>query len=169
MTVLIHIGRRVPRSWFRRKANTIKGLLTFQENIWQIINQSINTAKRKAKNDGRLLFVTKKEYEKEDLNYQIEWLKVIIQGTPEQEEEEYQEAQQLDGAMEKHFKKDFEPDNNLKKVFKSKLLTPTKLKEAYDKGYDATKEKSISEKLLEMGILKHIEKIDDYENREFVI
>lgn len=168
MTVLIHIGRRVPRSWFRRKANTIKGLLTFQENIWQIINQSIGTAKRKAKNSS-LTFVTKKEYEKEDLNYQIEWLKIIIQGTPEQEEEELQEARQLEGALEKHFKKDFEPDSNLKKVFKSKLLTPLKLKEMYEKGFSAAKDKSIKDKLLEMGILIHMEKINDYENREFVI
>ena len=60
MTVLINVGRRVPRSWFRRTAKKIGGLISFQENIWVIMNQSLNLAKKKANADGRLKFVMTK-------------------------------------------------------------------------------------------------------------
>jgi len=168
MTVVIHIGRRVPRSWYRRGAAKIKGLMTFQENIWQMIVQSLNTARKKAQADGRMKFIITKETENEDMNYQLEWRKVTIQGNSEMEKEEYEDSLKLYDKLGKSFKKDFEPDNRLAKHFKSKLLNGVKIEEAYHKGYGAMKTNNIANKLLEMGILTHIEWINDFDSREEV-
>ena len=46
---------------------------------------------------------------------------------------------------------------NLSKVFKTKILNADKMKQAYEKGYGASKNKNISKILLEMGIITHIE------------
>ncbi len=168
MTVMVHIGRRVPRSWYRRGAAKIKGLITFQENIWQMIVQSLNTAKKKAIADGRMKFVIVKDIENEDMNYQLEWRKVTIQGTPAMEEEEYKDSLKLYDKLGKSFKKDFEVDTRLAKHFKSKFLNSTKVDEAYKKGYGAMEKNNISNKLLEMGILTHVEWINDFDSREEV-
>lgn len=166
MTVIVHIGRRVPRSWYRRTATKIKGLLTFQENIWQMIIKSLNIAKRRANNDGRIKFNITKEIEPEDMNYQLEWLKVIIQGTPDMEEDEYKDTLKLYDTLGKTFKKDYPVDNNLAKHFKTKKLSTFKVDEAYKKGYGAMENSNIANKLLEMGILTHVEKLDDYNSRD---
>lgn len=168
MTVVVHIGRRVPRSWYRRGAAKIKGLMTFQENIWQMITQSLNTARKKANADGRLKFIITKEVENEDMNYQLEWRKVTIQGTPEMEEDEYKDTLKLYDKLGKSFKKDFEVDSRLAKHFKSKILNGSKVEEAYEKGYGAMESNNISNKLLEMGILTHVEWIKDFDSREEV-
>ena len=78
MTVLVTVGRRVPRGWFRRGAQRIKGLVTFQENIWQMISQSFNLAKKKDIADGRMRWIITREKESEDIHYQIEWIKNTI-------------------------------------------------------------------------------------------
>ena len=54
MTVLINIGRRVPRNWAKRQLHRLSGLISFQENIWQMVKTSLTTAKRKATEAGPL-------------------------------------------------------------------------------------------------------------------
>lgn len=168
MTVIIHFGRRVPRSWFRRGASQIKGLMTFQENIWQMICQSLSTAKKKATVDGRMTFCIEKDTENEDMNYQIEWCKVIIQGTPDMEEDEYNDVLKMYDKLGKVFKKDFEVDQRLASHFKTKMLNSTKVEEAYQKGYGSVESNNIANKLLEMGILTHVEWNKDFDSRENV-
>lgn len=165
MTVQIHLGRRVPRSWFRRQASRVKGLVTFQENIWQIIKQSLHLAKRKANAAGTLKFIMTADREIEDLNYEIEWIKIVIQGTEKQEEEEYNDTMKLYGPLSKTLKKDIPKDERMKKHFKTKVLSASKVEEAYKKGYGSIGDGSIANKLLEMGILTHIELIKDYDTR----
>jgi len=166
MTVVVHVGRRVPRAWFRRQANKVKGLITFQEHLWTMIKQSLSLAKRKANESGKLTFVLTGDSEIEDLNYVIEWLKVTIQGTPEQEQEEYEDSLKLYNPLNKVFKKDMPTDANMAKHFKSKILNVTKVDDAYKKGYGSIGEDNIANKMLEMGILTHVEKIDDYDSRQ---
>jgi len=161
MTVLVNVGRRMPRSWFRRTATKAKGLITFQENIWQMIKQSLSMAKRKANASGEIKFVMTFDREIEDLNYEIEWIKIIIQGTNAQEEEEYNEAMQMYQPFRKIFKKEMPEDERYKKHFNSKILSASKVDEAYKKGYGAINDNNISNKLLEMGILTHIEWIKE--------
>jgi len=169
ITVVIHVGRRLPRNWFRRQAKKLAGLMSFQENIWLMINQSLNLAKRKANNSGKITFIMTKDKETEDLHYELEWLKIIIQGTKEQEEEEYNESMQLYKPLGQIFKKEIPKDDDMKKYFKSKILSQVKIGEAYKEGYGAIGDNNLSNKLLEMGILTHIEWIKDFETREVVI
>jgi hypothetical protein len=169
MTVLIHIGRRMPRAWLRRQAQAVVGLMSFQENIWLIIRQSMSMAKKKANMSGIINFVMTLDDETEDMNYKIEWIKIIIQGTKEQEKEEYDEAMKMYQPLGKLFKKEIPKDDNLRKHFKSKVLTGFKIEQAYKAGHGAVEDNNISNKLLEMGILTHIEWIDDFDSRQVFI
>jgi hypothetical protein len=126
----------------------------------------MNLAKRKANNSSTgVKFVITNDIETEDLNYQIQWIKVVIQGTPEQELEEYNEAQAMYQPFGKIMKKELPSDERMKRFFKTKMLSSTQVEEAYKSGYGSVSDNNIANKLLEMGILTHIEKIDDYQNR----
>jgi len=165
MTVIIKVGRRVPKSWFRRKAQKVKELITFQENIWQMLSQSLSKAKKSADKHGGLKFMIERKIESEDIHYNLEWRIVTIQGTEKEEEEEYNESLGLYDKLGKQFKKDYDVDTRMSKIFNSKILGPAKIKEAYDKGYGSVSDKSIVNKLLEMGIMTHIEWIKDFDSR----
>jgi len=160
------VGRRIPKSWFRRQGNRVVGLISFQENLWQIIKQSLGLAKKKANASGKLDFMMTNDREDEDLNYEIEWIKIIIRGSREQEQEEYEEALQMYQPLGKILKREMPKDERLERHFKSKILNNTKVHDAYEKGYGASDKNNISNKLLEMGILTHMEWIDDFDSRE---
>lgn len=172
ITLLVSIGRRVPRSWYRRQAQKAKGLITFQENIWMMIRQSMQLGKRRCNASGKGKWVMTYDKEIEDLNYQIEWIKIIIQGDKKFEEEEYNDALKMYEPFSKVFKQDMPKDDRLKKHFKTKVLSATKVDEAYKKGYGELTGKvgsNIANKLLEMGILTHIEWIKDFDSRDVEI
>lgn len=166
MTVVIHIGRRVPRKWFKRTATKLKGIITFQEHMWTIIKQSMSLAKRKASADGRLKFVIKSDKEIEDIEYQIEWMIITIQGTKKQEEEEYNEAKAMYSSLGTVLKKEMPSSDKMKEHFKSRVLASAKVQDAYKQGYGAMEDNNIANKLLEMGILTHIEWHKDFDSRE---
>jgi len=169
MTVLVHIGRRVPRNWFKRVGRTAAGFISFQENLWVIIKQSMNLAKRRANESGKIKFVLTHEEEEEDLNYKLQWIKVVIQGTEEQEKEEYEDSMKLYLPLNKVFKKEMPKNENMGKHFKTKILSSAKVEEAYKEGYGAAQDNNVANKLLEMGILTHIEWIKDYNMRDVFI
>jgi hypothetical protein len=166
MTVIFHVGRRIPKSWYKRLGGRVKGLMTFQENLWQIVQGSLKKAKKKADGYDGITFNLTSETESEDLHYQIEWRKVIIRSTPEMEEEEYNEILNMYTKLGKKFKKDFPMDDKLAKHFKSKLLTPMQIEDAYAKGYGAMSNNNIANKMLEMGILTHVEWNKDFDVRQ---
>ena len=166
MTVVVHIGRRVPRKWFRRQANKVKGLISFQENIWQMINQSMRLGKKKCNASGKGTWLMSTEAEVEDLNYEIEWLKIAIRGDEAFEQEEYEEALQMYKPFDKVFKKDFPKDENMSKHFKTKVLNSAKVEDAYKAGFGAVSDNNVSNKLLEMGIITHIEWVKDFDGRD---
>jgi len=166
MTVVLYVGRRIPKAWFKRQMSRAAGLVTFSENIWIMIGQAFSLAKRKCNQSGKGEWIQTKETESEDLHYNIEWIKILIRGTPEFEKEEYEEAKRLYAPFEKHFKKEFKTDINLKKHFKSKVLNAAKVEDAYKKGYGSVGDSNISNKLLEMGILTFLEHVEDYELRK---
>lgn len=125
-------------------------------------------AKRKANAAGTLTFILTNDKESEDLHYEIQWIKIVIRGTEAQEKEEYEEALTMYQPLSKTFKKELPKDVNMKKHFKTKVLSGAKVQEAYQKGYGAISDNNIANKLLEMGILTHIEKIDDHQSRNDV-
>lgn len=141
--------------------------MSFQEHLYTIIKQSFNLAKRKANasNTG-IKFVITTDVEIEDLNYELNWLKIVVQGTKEQEEEEYKEAMAMYQPFGKIMKKEMPIDDGLKKFFKTKILSPTQVEEAYKKGFGSVSDNNIANKLLEMGILTHIQLIQDYDTRD---
>jgi hypothetical protein len=157
----------MPVNWFKRTATIAGGLLSFQQNIWMMINNSMQLAKRKATQSGTgIQFIIQRDREREDLHYQIEWLKIMIRGNKDQETEEYNEAMQMYSRFKNVFgKKEFPKDVELSRHFKTKILGGIKVDEAYSKGYGAVSENSIANKLLEMGILTHIELLEDWESR----
>ena len=169
MTVLISIARRTPRNWFKRQAGKAKGLMTFQENIWQIIKQSLTKAKKAANADGRVDFVLTNEVETEDLHYQLEWLRIKIQGNEEDEKEEYEDSLQMYKSLSKILKKELPQDESMKSHFKTKLLSTDKVQEMYKQGYGASGDNNIANKLLEMGILTHIEWDKDFDSRDIIL
>lgn len=161
MTVVIKIGRRIPRKWFKRTASKMKGLLTFQENIWLIISRSLTLAKKKATEaPGDMIFDKKNYREPEDINFDLEWIEIIIHGNPDEEEEEYQEAMQMYKTLKQVFKKEFKPDEAMMKEFKTKQLSKVQLEKSYKVGFGAAKDDTLAQKLLELGILTYVEKID---------
>ena len=166
--LIVNIGRRIPRSWFRRQATKVRGLITFQENIWQMIKSSMSMGMRKCNASGKGKWIQTREIEIEDMHYEIEWIKILIQGDKEFEKEEYEDAMDLYKQFGKIFKSDLQipKDNPLRKQFKTKILSEAKVNEAYKKGFGSVSDNNLSNKLLEMGILTHVELIDDHEIKE---
>jgi len=156
----------VPKSWFRRQASRIGGLISFQENIWLIIKQSLQMAKKKANASGKISFVMTQDRESEDMNYDIQWIKITIRGSKEMEKEEYEDSLKLYDPLNKIFKKQLPKDERLSRQFKTKVLSGAKVDEAYKKGYGAMSDKNVANKLLEMGILTHIEWVQDFDSRQ---
>lgn len=134
-----------------------------------MIKQSLNLARRKAQVSKTIKFVLTQDSEHEDLNYDLEWIKIVIQGSKEQEKEEYDEAMGLYRPLNKTFKKEMPKDERMMMHIKTKVLSTTKVDEAYKKGYGAIGDNNISNKLLEMGIITHIELIEDYDTRDEII
>lgn len=133
-----------------------------------MIESSMKMGMRKCNATGKGKWVQTKDTEKEDIHYQLEWIKIVIQGSKEFEKEEYEDALNLYKSFGQTFKRDLEipSDNPLKKHFKTKVLSQAKVSEAYKKGYGSVENNNISNKLLEMGILTHVEYIDDHDSRD---
>lgn len=163
---MINVGRRIPRNWFKRTMDAASGLITFQTNLWIMIEQSLRLAKRKATiADNGVKIIIKKEYENEDLHYQLEWLNVIITGNEKQELEEYNEAMTMYSSFKNLLKKDIPKDERMSRHLKTTMLNDVKVEDAYKKGYGALGNESVANKLLEMGIMTRIELIKDYDAR----
>jgi hypothetical protein len=155
----------------KRKLSTLAGMISFQEHIWIIVKQSLNMARKKANasNTG-IKFIMTQDVESEDLSYNLEWIRIMIRGTKEQEEEEYNDTMKLYNPLNNMLsKKEMPKDANLGKHFNSKILQSFKVEEAYKKGYGAMGQENVSNKLLELGILTHVEQIDDFDSREYEI
>lgn len=165
MTVKLFIGRRVPKRAMARIAQKIGGILSFQEYIWLMIKSSFTKVKKKMTTAG-IYCSLKVEEESEDLFYNLQWIKVEIQGTKEQEEDEYKDCQKMYDAMGVLFKKKEVPkDANLAKHFKSKILDAKTIEDSYRAGHGAVKDRSIADKLLEMGILTSMSYTEDWQSR----
>jgi hypothetical protein len=135
--------------------------MTFQENMWLIIDRSMIIAKKKATASNTGISFVKQSYrEPENMHFDLEWIVITIEGNPQQEQEEYDEAMQMYKGLKSVFKKDLPKDNEFMKPFKTTRLTIEQLEKAYKEGYGAIGDQSISQKLLELGILTHIEKIE---------
>ena len=130
-----------------------------------MISQSLSLAKRRATESGKLKFSLTKESEIEDVHYQLEWLVVIIQGTEEQEQEEYDDTMKLYGQLKNTLKKEIPKDDEMLKFFKTKMLNEEELQKAYKEGYGSMEDNNIANKMLELGILTSVVFLKDYDTR----
>lgn len=172
MTVIFRVGRRVQISWAKRTLDKATGLLSFQENIWQMIRMGLTQAKKRVISQSIMAVAITNEEETEDMFYKIEWIVVKIQGTESQEIEEEEEFKGFHKAFKNVFKNEMPKDEtggSLKKMFKSKIVSMQAVEEAYKKGYEDLSENNMANKLLEMGIMTNLERIEDYKERPMEI
>lgn len=175
MTIILHVGRRTSKQWFRRQYNAAVGMVTFQENLWLMVKQAIYNAKKKAneaasrdeEHKGIIFNIIPKE-ENESLNTKIEWLKIVIQGSEAQEDDEYKDIQNFYKPFGKLFKRSTTEMTVTDKAnfFKSSVLNAAQVEDAYKKGYGSVNDKNISNKMLEMGILLAVDYRRDFNDSE---
>ena len=175
MTLTIMLGRRVPKKWFKRFGASLGKLIGFQEHIWTIIIQSFAKSKRAMNKDGRGTCITEKLRESEDEKYEIEWYRMIIKAsdklTQEEkeafEQEEYNDVQKMYSPLKQVFKKELPTSQLMKKRIQSKILETSKIDKVYEKGYEFVRDtENMANKLLEMGVLTHIEWIKDFDKED---
>ena len=134
-----------------------------------MIKMSLQQARKKANASGTIKFFMTTESEIEDMHYQLEWIRIIIQGTEEQELDEYNDTLKMYEPMKKIFVKNIDSDEetkrNMKRFFKTKVLDMTQVKEAYRAGYGTACDSNLSNKMLEMGIITHVEWVKDFDQR----
>lgn len=173
MTLNICIGRRVPRAWFKRQAARAEGILSFQEHIWQMIKMSMQQAKRKANESGIIKFVMTNDIEMEDLHYEIHWIKIIIKGSKESEEDEYNDTLAMYNPLGKILKRDFKITPKMRKELgrqiKTRMLDEKQVSAVYEAGRAKLETNNIANQLLEMGIMTHIEWVKDFDGGEVFV
>lgn len=164
MVVIIKIGRRIPKAFFKGLAYRAGGFLTFQENIWLIIGRAMQMAKNACeKNKEELVEMTiEKREENDGMYYKFQWLIIKVSSIfPEKEREEYNAFMRLYeklGVIKNILNKDIATNADFSKPFKeSKVMTEAQWEDAKKAGYGAMENKDIASKLLEMGIITHAE------------
>ena len=180
MTVILKLGRRVPKNMGKIKTITHKAttLLREQDIMWHMIVDSLKIAKKKYdsgkyKGKTNITFLDmQKDVEEEDTFNDIEWQSLITQGDKKAEEQEYNEALGIYKSIKNIVKQrpslnNKTEDNPLKGMFKkSRIIDEDKLKEAYAKGLENKEEQKAKDVLLELGIMTHVEWVEDYHDRD---
>jgi hypothetical protein len=180
MTVKIKIGRRIHRNnnkrWFAKQINNMKNVLSVQQYMWRTIEYGIKLSTfkmeehvKKINSDGDFSFNYKKRkfMEEESLNYNIEWLEVIIKGTEEKENEEYDASMKFFSKLEqlpvfKQKKGNMEIDEELAAEYSGKLNS-SRAKKALKKGFEKAKDMTISKSLNDIGIITIVERENNEE------
>ena len=164
MVVIIKIGRRIPRSFFKSAIYRTAGFLTFQENIWLIIGRALQMSKNMCdkKPEEEVQMTIQNKEEPDGLHYKFQWKIVTISSLfPEKEKEEYDVFMTLYekvGAIKNVLNKKIDANPEFSQVLKgSKVLNEKQWEEAKKAGYGAMNSKDIAAKLLEMGIITHAE------------
>lgn len=164
MTVIIKLGRRIPRNFYKRMMYKTAGLLSFQENIWLMICRAFQMSKNAADRnpDKNVSISIKSVDEAEDLHYVIQWKIVTVSSIfKEKELEEYNAAMQMYdrfSVMKTLLNKKVESNDEFKRVFRSKFISPEEFEKAKEAGFGALSDKNIANKLLELGIFTVISK-----------
>lgn len=173
MVVTIKIGRRVPRNFFKRMAHNTAGLLTFQENMWLIIGRALQMSKNKCDSmpEEQVTITLQNKEEDDGLHYKFQWKIMTISSIfLEKEKEEYDAFMNLYervGAIKKVLNQKIEANADISAAVKnSKVLSEKQWEEAKSAGYGALNNKDIASKLLEMGIITHIEWKPDKDSKQ---
>jgi predicted HNH restriction endonuclease len=106
-------------------------------------------------------FIKKKYREEENLNYDIEWIELMLTGSYEEELEEYTQTMQFFNKLEENkvFKQrlgSVEIDPELSAEY-TKKVSGGKAKKVMQKGFDKVKGVTIAKALNDVGILVFVE------------
>lgn len=182
MTVIIKIGRRIHRNddrqWFARQVNNMKNVVSIQQYMWRTIEYGIKLAvikmdKEIKKNEGNAKFnfqYTKRRFkEEESLNYNIDWIEIIIEGSEEIEKEEYEQSLKFFSKLEslpvfKQKTNGVEVDPEISAEYSGKLKGK-KNKKFLQEGFEKAKNITISKALNDVGIITFIEKKEKEEEK----
>lgn len=172
MTVVVKIGRRIPKNFYKKIMYKTQGFLSFQENIWIMISRSLQMAKNAAdkKPEEQVNITLKTIEEPEGFSYVIQWRILTITSPIQAKElEEYNAAMGMYdkfSVLKTLFKKNIESNDDFKKSFKSTIVTEEQFKKAKEAGMGALEHKNIANKLLELGIFTLIEKDFDVKDEK---
>lgn len=183
MTVIIKIGRRIhrneDRTWFSRQVQNMKNTVSIQQYLWRNIEYGIKLSTLKMdkeikKNEGNAKYdfrYSKRKYkEEESLNYNIEWIEIIIEASEEIEKEEYEQSLKFFSKLEalpifKQKTKGVEVDSEIAAEYKGNLKK-RKVKEVLQAGFDKAKQLTISKALNDVGIITIVERIVKEDGQE---
>ena len=175
MTVIIKVGRRIHRNedrkWFAKQIANMKNTVSIQQYMWNTIEYGFKIATikmnreiKKHEGSGTFDFVyTKRKFmEEESMNYNIQWIEIIIKASPELEKEEYDSAMGFFSKLEnqpvfKQKKNNLEVDEELSAEY-SKKIKGKKAKKILKAGLDKAGGITISKSLNDIGIITLVEK-----------
>ena len=174
MVLTIMFGRRIHRNqdknWFSKQLGKMKKTLSVQQYLWNNIEYGIKLScikmdkaikKRNDAGDFSFSYSKDKYVEEENLHYNIEWLRLIINGSHEEEMEEYHQTMKSFDTLEnnqsiKKNTKGIEIDPELSQAYRSKLRGRHANK-LLTKGYERVKDITIVKTLNDVGILVSVE------------
>jgi len=185
MVLQIMFGRRIHRNsdkkWFARQVGKMKQTLSIQQYLWSNIEYGLKLAcikmdksikKRNDIGDYSFNYSKIKYKENESLNYDIEWIKLTINGSYEEEMEEYHQTMKSFDTLQnsrifKQNTKNIElNDEELSQDYEHKIRGK-KAQSLLQKGYDRVKDMTIVKTLNDVGIIVSVEppkKADTIEN-----
>ena len=171
MVVVIKIGRRIHRSdsdknWFINKVSNLKNTLSIQQYMWKTILYGIMLSTKKMdkaikKNlnnpDFKFKYMKKKYIEEESLNYNIEWLELLLFGNEDEELEEYTSAMKFfdkigNNRLFRQRAGKVEIDPELSAPYQHKLKSRNS-ERLISKGFDKVKDVTIAKALNDVGII----------------
>lgn len=180
MTVIIKVGKRIHRNedkkWFARQINNMKNTVSIQQYMWGTIDYGFKLAtikmdrdikKNRGNKDYDFTYTKRKYREEESLNYNIDWLEIIIKGSESLEKEEYEQSMKFFSKLEslpvfKQKKENLQLDPELSASYKGKLKG-RKAKKVLKAGFDKAKDLTISKTLNDIGIITIVEREENVE------
>lgn len=173
MTMILRFGKRIMRNrdsgWFVRQIRRMKNYNVLQAAIWKTVEYGLFNMETKmklhlGKHPNEFKFSKNNRTEEESLNYDIVWTEIILEGTKEFEEGEYNAALQMFTKIgDYHLVKEIEKnkakvtDPDAMKAYVPKNTKRGLVKTLYDKGYEKIKDITLNKALNDIGIIGSVE------------
>lgn len=185
MSLIIRIGRRIYRNdsdrrWYIRQARKFKNTMSVQQAMWNNIQYALKLAtirmdkriKKDKKKTGtsKFKYIKKKYIEEESLNFNIEWIRLYIYGTYEEEMDEYYDTLKFfdkigNNRVFKQRIKSVDINPELAQEYHKKVRGK-KAKKLMKKGFEKVKDVSIAKALNDIGIIVIVDKPKKPEDKE---
>jgi hypothetical protein len=107
-------------------------------------------------------FTILNDSELEDISNKIIWMNITVQGDKDAEIAEHEAILKMYSTLGNMMQKEVKVNQNMKKVFKTHLLTEQQIMKAYNSGLENAGAQKVVDKLLELGIMTYIELKEDW-------